>query len=220
MYDVLEVNPNHPEAYFFIGKSLMMEGKEDEANTIYQKILAIDPKDADACYGLAMNCSESDPQKAIDYCKKATEANPQHTHSRNYLGIILRDSGRLDEALIEHKKANAIRSNSGNSFYIGIIYYAKGDLENAKKYFDESNYLAHKQIERVVQLHWALYMMGVIEGLFGKLNESRRLIKKALEYNSSKSIRHGMKKHLAFLLKHVENNGKIKTMISFLGDDI
>ena len=201
----------------------MMELKEDEANIIFEKMLSIEPKSADAYYGLAMNCSGSNPQQAIAYCKSAIEVDPKHAYSYNLLGLILRELDNISEALQYHKKSGIIKKNSGNCFYIGVLYHALGDLENAKKYFEESNYLAHKQIERVIQLHWALYMMGVIEGLFGKLTESKKLIKKALEYNSAKRIRQGMKSHLTFLLKYVKQEKerkKIKSMISYLGHDI
>ena len=223
LHNVINLDPNHLEALFYIGKSLMMEYEEENANSIFERILEIDPKYSDAYYGLALNCSDSDPEKAINYCKKAVECKPKHVYALNFLGLIYAGIGNIDKALEVHKRSRLIKENPGNSFSIALIYYAIGEIEKAKKCFAESNYLAQKRVERLSQSHWHFYMMGVVEGLFGKMTKAKELINKALEYNSSKRIRKGMKKNLIFLVDNVKNvrdKKNIESLMSCLGKDI
>lgn len=212
-YKVLDLDSNHITAHYFIAKSLMMEFHEDEADTMFHKILAIDATNAETYYGLALNHADRHPQKAIEYCQKAIELDPQHLYAHNFLGLIYMNEEEIDKALEVLLKCRAIRETTGNSFSVGLIYYAKGESEKAKRYFDESNYLAQKQIERTdSQWHWQFFMMGVIEGLYGDVERAKVLINKALDYNSAKKIRSGMVKNLEFLNQYV-NNSRIDILI-------
>lgn len=223
LYRVISLDRDNTKAYFIIGKSLIVEDMNDDALNIFEKILKIDPDNADAYYGLAINNFEINKNKAISYCKKAVELNPNHPFAINYLGLLYRDIDKIEETLEYHLKSRSVRKIAGTAFFIGIIYFAKGDFENAKKLFDESNYLAHEQIEKAIQVHWPYYTLGVIEGLNGNLSESKKFILKAIEANKTHNVRRAMKSHLDFLLRYKDDKRDIEninTMVSFLKNEI
>lgn len=214
LYKVLDFQPNHTRAYYYIGHSLRLENNYRDAITIFEKMLDIDPTNTKAYYGIGMCYREFDKEKAIEFFKKSLDLDPKHDSALNRLGTLYRDLDRIEEAFKCYLKARSIRIYSVTSFNIALVYYIKNDFENFKKYFDEVKYLSYQQIEKAHSPHWAYYHLAVIEGLNNNLSESKKLFKKAFSHNNSVGVRNEMKIDLHFLLKHIKDNRKIKTMIT------
>lgn len=213
--NVLQIEPNHVEALLYIGKSFSMEYKENEADVVFEKVLLVDPNNSEAYYGLAMNSLELEPSKSIQYFNKAIDLNPKHYKAYGFLGILQREAGDLDSAFRLLKKSYAIKPTSTNTFFLGLLFYADKDHENARRYFDEAKFYAGQKLEKISQWHWEYYIIGVIEGLYGKVNTAKKYIKMSLQYNKSIRIRNRMKSHLLFVAKKHGNTKKLDSMISF-----
>lgn len=220
LFKVLSYDPNNITAHYYLGNSYRMENKFDEAIRESEIILKIDPKNADAYYGIAMSYGTNNIEKAIENYNLAIKYNPDHTKAYNRLGTLLR-LNNLDEALNTYKKAAKVKNDANTSFNIGLIYYGMGDLKNANKCFIDTKHFAFAEIDNSKSPKWQYHFLAVISGLENNLAEANNFYKKALEIDHSVGVRQGMKSDLDFLLKHVKEKKikeNIKKMISFLED--
>lgn len=229
---VLELNTVHVEAHYLLGMNLVHEQQHEDADEIFNRLLHITTENSGnsipfngaslGYYGLAINCSQQNPQKALDYSDKALEANPKFFKALNFKAKIYIEQQKLDEAIEILKNSIRIEKDPETSFLIGALYYAKNDFENAKKYLKQCIFLANQYIDKVSSLNWALFHIGASEALLGNPVESEKLIKKALNYNSAKPFRVESKQQLKFLLKYVaeQDKRKIEALILCLDHDI
>lgn len=216
LHRVLDLDNNHLRAIYFIGKSLMMENKFEEAKENFNKILSIDSRSSIAYLGLAMSCSDSESDQAIKYCQQALEYDSQNASALDYMGLINRKLANLNESIDNHIQARRLRKAATTSYFLGLIYFVNGDEEKTRKYFDEAKYLAQLQIERVFKVHWAYYIIGVIEGLNQNLNEAQNFFRKSQDYNKSESIRRAIYNDLNFLLQSGKNKTEVESMVIYL----
>lgn len=219
LYKVIDLKNDHVTALYFIGKSFMKENIIEDATSIFEKILSIDPHYSNAYVGLARTYFYEDKENSIKFLQKAIELDQNNADAFDFMGVVYREINKIDDSFKYHLMARKIRNLSSTSFLLSLIYYIKCDYDNAKKYFDEVKYLAQQEIEKFQKIHWRFYFLGVIEGLNNNLKESKKLIEKALEYNRSESVKKWMKIHLSFLLRHVKDSKKIESMISYIGDN-
>ncbi len=73
--------------------------------------------------------------KAEEYYKKAASSNGVHPDPYLGLATIAVQRGRLDEALVLYKKADAIESNDKALAGMGLIHMDQGNHEEALKFF-------------------------------------------------------------------------------------
>ncbi len=216
LYKVIDIKENHVEALYFIGKSLVMEGKQVEATAEFEKIIRISPNYSNAYLGLAQNYFDTDEKKSIAYCQKAVEVEPENSSAWDFMGLVYQQTDQIDDAFVCAISARNIRRCSTTAYFISTLYYVKDDLTNAKKYFDEAKYLAYQDIEKVQKIHWAHFYIGVIEGLSNNLKEAKSHFRKSQEYNKSPAIQKGMINQLKFLSRHKPDNKNIKAMLAYL----
>jgi tetratricopeptide (TPR) repeat protein len=77
---------------------------------------------------------------AIQDYQKFLELRPNMVEAKANLGAALSHEGRLDEAIVQYR--SALSSSPGNrqiQMNMGLAYYKKGDLTNARVVFDEVN---------------------------------------------------------------------------------
>ncbi|MBI5556455.1 MAG: tetratricopeptide repeat protein [Deltaproteobacteria bacterium] len=85
-------------------------GDLHQAEKFYNRVLALDPGNAEAHHYLGVLAYQVGKQEtAVNFIQKALHLNPHLANAHNTLGVVLRDLGRLDEASASYR--NALSSN-------------------------------------------------------------------------------------------------------------
>ena len=94
------------------GLALHQQGKLQEAQYIYEKVLKINCNNSDALQLIGSIFSQTQQfEKAIDFLNRAININPNHASSHSNRGNALQELNRLDEALVSYKKAISINAD-------------------------------------------------------------------------------------------------------------
>jgi tetratricopeptide (TPR) repeat protein len=87
-----------------------------------------------------------DYQRAIEACQRAVELYPKNVDAYLYLGVAYNQTGQIDLAIDNLKKAESYATKDEDLMFIynflGLNYEKKGDLDNALFYYSKSLYLA------------------------------------------------------------------------------
>ena len=152
------------------------EGKLEEAEQLYQKILKIDPKNIDAHNNLGSALYQLNrlDESEISY-KKAIELNPDFAEGYNNLGAVLNKQGRFDESEKSYKKAINLKPDYAES------YNNLGNVLKHHSRFDgaEVNYI--KAIELKPNYTEAYYNLGILYYELSKFELAETYYKKAIE---------------------------------------
>jgi len=79
----------------------------DEARSVLDRALCLEPNNADACYAMGLALYGDDRQEigqAESWFRKALASNPAHTPARLYIGYCLKDRHHWQEALEHFRK--------------------------------------------------------------------------------------------------------------------
>jgi predicted O-linked N-acetylglucosamine transferase (SPINDLY family) len=102
--------PNVIDQLFHQGVSLHQQGKLENAKSIYQQVLNLQPKHFDALHLLGVIAAQTgNPEFAANLIGKAIELNPNAASAHSNRGNALKELKRLDEALICYDKAIALQ---------------------------------------------------------------------------------------------------------------
>ncbi len=121
---------NNANQYFNKGNNTNGEA----ACKFYLKAISIYPYDAFIWYNLAVETKDN--SKAIEYCQKAIELNPDYINSYLKLGYIFKKMDRHDEAINYYQKALKLEPNNGSAINgIGNVYLHLKKYKEAMPYF-------------------------------------------------------------------------------------
>ncbi|WP_457636987.1 tetratricopeptide repeat protein [Oceanithermus sp.] len=86
----IELDPlSYPEAYFYLGRTLLDQGKKDEARSNFTKAVKLAPKNADYHYWLARSLLElGKKDEARTELEKALNLNPKHEAAKKALAEL------------------------------------------------------------------------------------------------------------------------------------
>lgn len=152
-----EENPDYPKLALERGVILYKEERIPEAIELLKKHLEKEPYDDDARYYLGI-CyyKEKNYDSAIMELSRALELVPHYIKKPEvnlYLGLVLTDKGRNEEAIIEYQKAlsvqpdNAVAHNS-----MGVAFKNLGNIDKAIEEYkravaiDKSYYKAYNNL--------------------------------------------------------------------------
>jgi Tfp pilus assembly protein PilF len=174
----VELDPNNMAAYLTLGRIHHMEGRWDQALEAYQKALALDPKRGDTYYLIGVvRYQMKDAPGAVEFLRKALAQpaylSPQDAHL--YLGGILLDQGKVDEALVEFRKAVDVEPE------FGLAYNAMGFALLQKQRPDEAIESLTRAVRFSPTLVAAYQNLGRAYLLVGKKDEARVNFKKVVE---------------------------------------
>jgi len=109
------------------------EGRLGEAERLYRRILALDPRHADSLHLLGMVAFQSgQPEAAAELIAQAVAVNPNNAMYCSNLGSVLKELGRHDEAVANWRRALMLRPDHAESYSnLGYVLREQGRLDEA-----------------------------------------------------------------------------------------
>ena len=173
---VLEMNPNHSQAYYNQGLLFHTSGQKIKARKFYEKAIEIDPNNSSAHNNLGLIYGElGDDQKAKKFYEKAIEIDPNYTDPYNNLGGVFTILREDQKAINCYNKAIEINPNLQDAHNnLGVTFRELGENQKAKDCFK-------KAIEINPIFTSAHNNLGTIFFKLGKYNEAIACYEKAIE---------------------------------------
>ncbi len=115
------------------GNAAQSQGRYEDAEQTWRRVLQIDPNNVDAhiWLGLALYY-QGKLDEAIAAYNRAIQLNPELAEAHNNLGIALYDQGNLDEAIAAYNRAIQLNPESATAYYnLGIALSDQGKLDEA-----------------------------------------------------------------------------------------
>ena len=165
--------------YLFVqGNQALARGDYEEATTLYQKLVELDPRNADALNNLGLALSKMGLAAEAEQClRQAMEVKPDSVEAHCNLGIVLRGRGENAESEIWLRRALKLNPKHLDSRkHLGITLLSLGRLREARGQITKMLKSAPRQAD-------AMFMMGHIERMEGRFEESEALFKRALKIN-------------------------------------
>lgn len=141
--DFLRDYPDHPTAELELGCCLVTMARYDEAREVFMKFIRTAPKDklqwAYAEMGHLYD-AKGDYSRAANWYRKAIQQRPGYASFHVYLGGVLAQSGKLDEALDAHRRAIRCRTGCRDEAYLnlGYILRSKEQYTEARRCFKKA----------------------------------------------------------------------------------
>lgn len=119
---------------------LHQQGQIPEAEISYQKVLAVDPRHADALRLLgSLYIQWNKIESAIGCFEKALSIAPDHPELLNNLGVALYSQGKFDDALTHYQQAIKIAPDYCDAINnLGNLFYQCGKLDDAIIWLERS----------------------------------------------------------------------------------
>jgi len=121
-------------------RKLFQAGRYDEAEKLYQQIVASAPNNYFALSNLGVTQIQARKLSAAEVAlKKAADINPKDAFAATNLGVVYCKQGRFDEAITSLQEAVAADEKDHIAQnYLGICYGEKGRKEQAEEAFKRS----------------------------------------------------------------------------------
>ncbi len=151
------------------------QGKLDEAEAVYRRLLEITPEHTDLLHLLGMIALQKKSfDSAIDLLYTAVRLSPDSVAYEFTLAQALQDSGRPKEALEHYKSVLAKNDTYAETYHnMGIIFRFQGDLDEARRLFQ-------KAIDMRPDFSSAYVNLALVERDAGNLDESGALLDQAV----------------------------------------
>lgn len=175
---ILEAEPNHPDALHLLGLIAHQVGKNNIAEEFITKAIDIKPNFAEAHYHLGIVLQELGRlDDAVAHYHKALTIKPDYVEAHSNLGIALQALGRLDEAVVHYHKAIDIKPDFADAPYnLGNVLQELGRLDEAIPHY-------HKAIQIEPDFAEAHSNLGNVLKELGRLDEALVYYKQALSLN-------------------------------------
>lgn len=138
----LELEPNHrPSLFRYALLVLRRAGKLEQAAAMLQRLIDINPLDANSRYELAQTLWDMGrPDEAVTQLRRAIELQPEMTQNYHTLGyLMIFEYGRLDEAVILQRQAYAVNPETGfQAAPVAQQYAALGMRKEALRFLDKA----------------------------------------------------------------------------------
>ena len=125
-----------PEAEFQAATAHIAAGRRQEAEAIYQRLIAGNPRDARALAGLGTLAFEvRQYDEAIRLYEQALETDGGAAPTQVRLGTALNSAGRFGEARQAFEKAVALAGDRATPhYYLAVNLASEGDFEGARRH--------------------------------------------------------------------------------------
>lgn len=201
---VLDIQPEHPEALYRLGILTQQMGNPQTAEELLSKVSQVQPNSVKNWFSLA-NLRQSQGQftAAVEAYHQALKLRPDSVPIYNNLGYTLQQQGEWSQAIACYQKALEIEPNCteadvnwGNALYtqgklsknkqlhyaqlnhkLGVVREQAKDLQNAAAYYEQAINLQPDLVE-------AHYHLGMVLQAQGDLEEAIGCYQKVLTFNS------------------------------------
>ncbi|HWY85823.1 MAG TPA: tetratricopeptide repeat protein [Gemmataceae bacterium] len=130
---ILEVEPNHPDALHLLGVIASAVGQLETAVQYMERSLELRPDNAGAHYNLGnafIKLGKID--EAVACYRRVLQLKPDYGEAHANLGFALRDQGNLDEAVLCYRRALALKPDFAEAHNnLGIALMDQGKLDEA-----------------------------------------------------------------------------------------
>lgn len=148
---IVDEHPNDTRLLAFYGDMLRQNGKTDEAETVYKKLLATDPRNIRTLISLAaISYAKDKKEEAEKYVATAEQSGTFTADNYGNLGFALLVAGKDREAAYYYEKAVALQPTGFDYYNLGCAYAKYGDKDKAFSALNKSaeyGYGSKQQLE-------------------------------------------------------------------------
>lgn len=197
------------DAICLIGRAYTFIGSEEISLDYYQKALKIDENCAAAFRGMAAWYRYVEPKRALEYAQRAADNEPENPEILNYYGQLLRDNGRISEALDIYLRSYSIKKHPDTCFFLSILYLAEESYGRARLFIQEAidgyNNEAEFGITKPVWLQLSIWVQRLVEcktqvRFIVVMNQLEK-VKECIDTDKTKQVVLG---HIEFVLKAMD----------------
>lgn len=133
---VIKINPEFIQAYINLGQAYAMVNNLEKATLAYNKVLEIEPDNSTAKSNLALiTFKEGKKDLAFSQLMKLAEGESnENALVHKYLGIMLLEKGKIDDAIERFMKSIDINPTDADTFVnLGVCFHKMNNLKRAVK---------------------------------------------------------------------------------------
>jgi predicted TPR repeat methyltransferase len=159
---ILEVAPDYPEALHFSGVLAHQQGRSEQAVSLIEKSVELEPYKADwySNLGIVLRDRMKLDEAVVAY-QRAIALNPNHANAHNNLGVVLRAQGKVVEAEAAYRAAIRVDPEHSDAYTnLGILLNAQKRTHEAVVCFCKVITFKPKHPEARRQLALAHCMLG------------------------------------------------------------
>jgi tetratricopeptide (TPR) repeat protein len=125
-------NPRDVSTLTFYGSSLRESNRLEEAETVFKRILSIDPKHREALVAMAVLAyKKNNAAEAEGYISKAVNAGVMNREGYSQLGFALLVADKNKESALWYEKAVALEPRGVDYYNLGCAYAKTNNAEKA-----------------------------------------------------------------------------------------
>jgi tetratricopeptide (TPR) repeat protein len=177
MRRIVEVTPDSPVGYYYLGTVHLENGNREEAARLYRRSLEIGPDYPRAHYNLANIVRDrGDVEQAIHHYRQALRTEPDFASAHVNLGVLLKAKGDLEGATRHFREA--VRSWPTIAIprkNLADVLRAQGHLEEAVEHYREAVRLRPGYARAHHDLGMTLRSLGRLEEANAHLERARQL---------------------------------------------
>lgn len=139
----LAAYPDDLEILYSRGLSWERRDRIERAEADFRKILVIDPENVATLNALGYTLADRTDRyrEALELIDRARAAEPDDAAIIDSYGWVLYRLGRRQEALVELRRAYALRKDPEIAAHIGEVLWVLGQRDEARRYFEEARKL-------------------------------------------------------------------------------
>jgi tetratricopeptide (TPR) repeat protein len=139
----LAAYPDEPELLY--ARALAWERRDDipRAEADLRRVLVADPDSVAALNALGYTLADRTTRygEALELIDRARAAEPDNAAIIDSYGWVLYRLGRLDEALVELRRAFTLQKDAEIAAHLGEVLWVMGKRDEARRYFDQAREL-------------------------------------------------------------------------------
>ena len=163
--------------------SLHRSGKLDQAELLYQRLLAADPDHVEALHFLGvLHHQRGHSEQAVDYIQRALSLAPDYADAHNNLGNVLKETNQLEPALLAYRRVVSLNPLHADAWSnLGVLLRGQGDYDEADK--------AYARALRANPTHVVAWQnRGNLLARVGRLDEAIAAYVRALELRPGNTV--------------------------------
>jgi tetratricopeptide (TPR) repeat protein len=200
----LKFQPNQPQILERLGRAYSNLNDMQEAIECLEKALSLNPNNESVLRSLGLYYRYSDKERAIEYFNRCLRINDSDYEAWDFLGLLNRDQGHIDEAISAHEKALRLEKRPETEFYLSILllYSPKGDKIRAKELMSTAHKgTFEKEHDQRIRPVWKILIQTGVLIIDDKKEDALELIQTLTQYITTERIYKAVEGHLQFLLE-------------------